>query len=83
MLDSFVERTAALTPAERNILKYYINGREIAEIPGLAFISIHTVRKHNKNIYRKLAVSTKEELLLYIDLLRRSNRLVEIENLTD
>ncbi|MBC5649166.1 LuxR C-terminal-related transcriptional regulator [Christensenella tenuis] len=81
MLDSFVERTAALTPAERNILKYYIDGREIAEIPGLAFISIHTVRKHNKNIYRKLAVSTKEELVLYIDLLRRSNRLAEVEKL--
>ena len=83
MLDSFVERTAALTPAERNILQHYINGHEIAEIPNLAFISIHTVRKHNKNIYRKLAVSTKEELMLYVDLLRRSGRLAEVEKLTD
>ena len=83
MLGSFVDRIATLTPAERNILQYYIDGYEIAEIPGLAFISIYTVRKHNKNNYRKLAVSTKEELLLYIDLLRRSNRLVEIEKLTD
>jgi len=82
MLDSFVNRTATLTPAERNILQYYINGYEIAEIPDLAFISIHTVRKHNKNIYRKLAVSTKEELLLYVDLLRRSNRLAELEKIT-
>ncbi|MEA4854086.1 MAG: LuxR C-terminal-related transcriptional regulator [Christensenella sp.] len=78
MLDDFIAGVMTLTPAERNILRYYIDGHEIAEIPKLAFISINTVRKHNKNIYRKLSVGTKEELLLYIDLLRRSNRLQEL-----
>jgi len=80
MLDDFIAGAATLTPAERNILQYYIDGYEIAELPGLAFISINTVRKHNKNIYRKLGVGTKEELMLYIDLLRRSNRLDELRS---
>ncbi|MDL2237543.1 LuxR C-terminal-related transcriptional regulator [Christensenellaceae bacterium OttesenSCG-928-K19] len=79
MLDVFIAGVATLTPAEYNVLQYYIDGYEIAEIPNLAFISIHTVRKHNKSIYKKLDVGTKEELLIYINLLRRSNRLNEIE----
>ena len=79
MLDTFIARTTLLTPAEYNILQYYVNGHEITAIPKLAYVSINTVRKHNKNIYKKLAVGTKEELLLYVDLLRRSNRLDELE----
>lgn len=79
MLDAFVTNITLLTPAEYNILQYYLRGHEITEIPELAFVSINTVRKHNKSIYRKLAVGTKEELLLYIDLLRRSNRMHELE----
>jgi len=81
MLDDFVARIPLLTPAEYNILQYYINGHEIGEIPTLAYISINTVRKHNKNIYKKLQVSTKEELLLYVGLLDRSNRLNELEQM--
>lgn len=78
MMDQFIAGTTTLTPAERHIMRFYIDGHEISEIPELAFISINTVRKHNKNIYRKLGVGTKEELMLYVDLLRRSNRLDEL-----
>ena len=79
MLDDFVARIPLLTSAEYNILQYYIHGHEISEVPTLAYISINTVRKHNKNIYKKLQVATKEELLLYVDLLLRSDRLRELE----
>ena len=78
MLSAFIGGAALLTPAEWNVFQYYIDKREISEIPSLAFISINTVRKHNKSIYRKLSVSTREELLLYLDLLRRSHRLEEL-----
>ncbi len=50
----------------------------MTEVAELAFISIHTVRKHNMNIYRKLGVSSREELVLYLDLFRRYGRLDEI-----
>ena len=78
MLSAFIGGAALLTPAEWNVFQYYIDKREISEIPSLAFISINTVRKHNKSIYRKLGVSTREELQLYLDLLRRSHRLEEL-----
>lgn len=78
LFDQFVERKNLLTEAERNILRYYIDGHEIAEIPELAFISMSTVRKHNRNIYEKLGVASRDELMLYIDLLRRCGRLQEL-----
>ncbi|MGN1319303.1 MAG: helix-turn-helix transcriptional regulator [Lachnospirales bacterium] len=78
IFDNFIERTKTLTNAEYNILKYYIDGYQIMEIPDLAFISISTVRRHNRSIYEKLEVASKDELMLYIDLLRRWGRLDEI-----
>lgn len=78
LFDQFIERKHLLTTAERNILSYYIDGHEIADIPELAFISMSTVRKHNRNIYEKLGVSSRDELMLYIDLLRRCGRLNEL-----
>ena len=78
LFDQFVERKDLLTEAERNILRYYIDGHEIAEIPDLAFISMSTVRKHNRSIYEKLGVASRDELMLYLDLLRRCGRLQEL-----
>lgn len=78
LFDQFVARKDLLTEAERNILRYYIDGHEIADIPDLAFISMSTVRKHNRSIYGKLGVVSRDELMLYIDLLRRCGRLQEL-----
>lgn len=75
---SFVEKAKTLTSAERRILRYYIDGHETADIPDLAFISIHTVKKHNRSIYQKLEVSSRDELMLYIELLRCCGRLEEL-----
>ena len=65
MFHSFARRVKELSAAERRILNYYISGHEIAEIPELAFISIHTVKKHNRSIYQKLDISSRDELMLY------------------
>ncbi len=78
LFDQFVARKDLLTEAERNILRYYMEGHEIAEIPELAFISMSTVRKHNRSIYEKLGVASRDELMLYIDLLRRCGRIQEL-----
>ena len=75
---SFVEKARTLSSAEQRILQYYIDGHETADIPDLAFISIHTVKKHNRSIYQKLEVSSRDELMLYIELLRCCGRLGEL-----
>lgn len=78
LFDKFAENIKKLSPAEWIVMKLYIEGCEIAEIPDKAFISMATVRKHNRSIYEKLEVASRDELMLYIDLFRRSNRLGEL-----
>lgn len=53
---------------ERTVLQYYIDGYGIEEIAAKAFISVNTVKKHNTNLNRKLGVSTREELRVYIEI---------------
>lgn len=78
MFRSFAEKAQALTAAERRILNYYIDGHDIAEIPDLAYISIHTVKKHNRSIYQKLDIASRDELMLYVELFRCCGRLDEL-----
>ena len=78
MFRSFAEKARTLSSAERRILNYYIDGHDIAEIPDLAFISIHTVKKHNRSIYQKLEIASRDELMLYIELFRCCGRLDEL-----
>ena len=78
LFDSFAERVRTLTSAEHNIFMYYVQGREISEIPDLACVSINTVRKHNRSIYEKLKVASKDELMLYVDLFQRCGRLDDL-----
>lgn len=74
----FETRAGTLSGAEHRILDYYIDGHEINEIPELSFISMSTVRTHNRNIYKKLEVASRDELMLYLDLLKRCGRIDRI-----
>jgi DNA-binding NarL/FixJ family response regulator len=78
MFHGFVEKVKTLSSAERRILNYYIEGYEIADVPELAYISIHTVKKHNRSIYQKLEIASRDELMLYIELFRCCGRLHEL-----
>lgn len=78
MFRSFAEKAKTLSAAERRILNYYIEGYDIGQVPELAFISIHTVKKHNRSIYQKLEIASRDELMLYIELFRSCDRLEEL-----
>ncbi|MBQ3530415.1 MAG: hypothetical protein IJA05_00660 [Oscillospiraceae bacterium] len=59
----FAEGFRQLTPAERKIYGLYIEGKTTAEIRENLNITENTLKYHNKNIYNKLGVSSKKELL--------------------
>ena len=80
LFKGFSEKASTLSSAERRILKYYIDGYDTADIPELAFVSIHTVKKHNHSIYQKLNVSSRDELMLYIELFRCCGWLDKLTN---
>lgn len=57
-----------LTEREAEILVYLARGRTKAYIADALFVTENTVRSHVRNIYSKLDVHTRQELL---DLLER------------
>lgn len=75
---NFAEKAATLSAAERRILQYYVEGCDTSDIPDLAFVTINTVKKHNRNIYQKLGVASRDELMLYIEMFRCCDRLHEL-----
>ncbi len=70
MLEDFVEKTKTLTPAEHSVFSLYIKGYSAQEIADRLFLSINTVKTHNKRIFVKLGVASKEELILYNNMLK-------------
>ena len=79
LLSAFADRFATLTTTERLIVRMYGEGREVHEVAEALVISIHTVRKHNANIYRKLEVGSREELTLYLEIFRRCGKSADIQ----
>ncbi len=75
LIDAFTRRAAALTSTERAVLGHYINGSATRDIPELMCISAGTAKAHNRNIYRKLEVSSYDELKAYIDVLQRCGQI--------
>ena len=75
LLTSFITRADALTGTERTILQYYADGYAVKDIPDLLFISAGTVKGHNRNIYRKLEVSSYDELKAYLNIMERCGKI--------
>lgn len=60
-------RTYQLSPREREILPYLVKGRNAKHISGELFISEYTAKTHIYNIYKKLDVHSRDELLNLYD----------------
>lgn len=60
-----------LTPTERKVFNYYLDGKTTKEILEIAGIKESTLRYHNQNIYGKLGVSSLKQLLRYAALMKQ------------
>lgn len=65
----FTENIHRLTPTEQKIYDYYLEGKTTKEIMELLTIKENTLKYHNKNIYSKLGVSSRKELLYFAKML--------------
>ena len=61
----YTESQEELSKREVEILTNMADGKNSAEIASLLFISTSTVKKHIENIYRKLHIKSRVELLLW------------------
>lgn len=68
--DAFLQYLHALTPKERMIFDLYLEGKKAKEIMEIAGINQNTLKYHNKNIYSKLGVSSRKQLLEYAALMK-------------
>jgi len=66
----FAAHRASLTPTERVIYHSYLAGKTTREIMAELNIKENTLKYHNKNIYSKLGVSSRKELITIASMLK-------------
>ncbi len=72
--DFFLAGIKQLTPTEKTIFGLYLDGKSAAEIMEKMTIKQTTLKYHNRNIYSKLGVSSKKQLLNYAALYAREKQ---------
>lgn len=60
----------SLTPKERMVFNYYLEGKSVKEIVELVGFKESTIRFHNRNIYSKLGVNSLKQLLRFAAIMK-------------
>ena len=63
VIDSFIKGIGELTYTEKLVYDLYVSGKSTKEVLEEMNIKENTLKYHNKNIYGKLGVSSRKELL--------------------
>lgn len=66
--DYFICNLSTLTPTEHRVYELYLAGKNAKQITEILDISENTLKYHNKNIYSKLGISSRKQLLRYATL---------------
>ena len=53
----------------------FVKGLSAPEIAEELHVTIHTVKSHNRRIYAKLNISSRKELLLFINMMKPEDKL--------
>ena len=70
----FTEQLITLTAREREVFNLYMEGKNSKEIMEIMCISANGLKWHNKNIYAKLGVPSRKELLRYAAIMKQKER---------
>lgn len=68
----FLANLSTLTKKEREVFNLYLAGKSAKEIIEQLAFSDNALKYHNKNIYSKLGVSSRKELLIYATLMKKN-----------
>lgn len=72
--DFFICNLKTLTPTESRIYELYLEGKTAQEIAAILGIQENTMKYHNKNIYGKLGVSSRKQLLRFAALKQQQDK---------
>ena len=67
----FLCNLGSLTPKEYSIYELYLEGKTAKEIMEILDIKENTMKFHNRNIYSKLGISSRKQLLKYAALKKK------------
>ena len=65
----FVKNIRTLSSAEKSVFDLYVCGHTAKEIAEILCLSINTIKTHNRRIYMKLNVTSRKELMVYIQMM--------------
>ena len=74
---TFKNNIDTLSTAERAVFDLYLEGYSSQEVADKLFISINTVKSHNRRIYKKLDISSKKELMLFAKMFSKDSAAAE------
>lgn len=67
--EEFVRNIDTLSAAEKAVFNLYMKGYTAKDISEQLCLSINTIKTHNKRIYTKLNVTSRKELMVYIQMM--------------
>lgn len=68
----FLAGMERLTPTEKKVLGFYMEGKTLKDIIEVTGLKESTIRFHNRNIYAKLGVNSLKQLLRYAAVMQNS-----------
>jgi len=68
--EQFLLNLNSLTATEQTVFNLYMKNYTAQQIANELFVTINTVKFHNRNIYAKLGVSSLKELMVYVNLMK-------------
>ncbi len=70
----FVKNVKTLSVAEKTVFDLYVQGYTAKEIAEHLCLSINTIKTHNRRIYTKLNVTSRKELMVYIQMIEEADK---------
>lgn len=71
----FLSNLSRLTPTEYKIYELYLSGKAAKDIVEILGIKENTLKFHNKNIYSKLGISSRKQLLRFASLKQHQDKI--------
>ena len=72
LYQEFVKNIDTLSAAERAVFDLYMRGHTAREIAEILCLSINTIKPHTRRIYMKLNVTSRKELMVYIQMMEEA-----------